>query len=325
MLKKTTIVILGFATSGLVTAGSMGPVCTPGDVTVPCEARLWDLGAEALYLRSIYGADKGYQLKFNPASFGVSSSINDVKNDWNWGYRLMGSFHYNTGNDVTVNWMHFSSTAQQNNILAPLPGAFTLFLPAYFDSNNRLDQVNIVIGQHIDLGMSDKMRLYGGLQYANIQSMAQTYITDFIVEELAGSPINIFNNTDYKGIGPTIGIDYSYDLMNGLSLTANGSGSILYGTTRYHEGYVLTDFNVIEAQVYARKNTIVPSLEAKLGMNYAYNFPQATVNINAGYQVVNYFNPLSTQTFQITTNPRIASVNYGLFGPYFGMKFVGNA
>ncbi len=326
MLKKTTIAVLGLTLSNLATAGAMGPVCTPGSVTVPCEARLWDLGAEALYLKSIYGAAKGYQRKYNPTTGLQDSRLKDVKNDWNWGYRIIGSYHFNTGNDVTVNWMHFSSSGSQGNILAPfvVTGVGTLSLPAGMDSNNRLDQVNIVMGQHVDMSARDKMRLYGGMQYANIQSMAQTYLyANSIIASIA--PVSIFNNTDYKGFGPTLGIDYSYELFNGLSLTANGSGSLLYGTSRYHEGYVATRFNAIIAQPYARKKAIVPSLEAKLGLNYAYNFAQATVNIDAGYQAVNYFNALSTQVFQVPTNPQISSVNYGLFGPYFGMKIVGNA
>lgn len=341
MLKKTTIAVLGLALSNLATAGAMGPVCTPGNVTVPCEARLWDLGAEALYLRSVYGAAKGYQRQYTPATYNPLTSLTplstapfkDVKNDWNWGFRIVGSYHFGTGDDVTVNWMHFSSSSNQANLLAPFvistAGAIGAF-PAGMESNNRLDQVNIVMGQHVDVSPRDKMRLYGGMQYANIQSMAQSYLdSNFlrISPTLAAfAPISIFNNTDYKGFGPTLGIDYAYALFNGLSLTANGAGSLLYGTSRYHEGFVVTQLHGIATpQPYARKKAIVPSLEAKLGLNYAYNFGQTTVNIDAGYQAVNYFNVLSTQVFQVPTNPQISSANYGLFGPYFGMKLVGNA
>lgn len=343
MLKKTTIAVLGLALSNLATAGAMGPVCTPGSVTVPCEARLWELGAEALYLRPVYGAAKGYQRIYTPATYKPLASLTplsvsplkDVKTDWNWGFRLIGSYHFGTGDDVTVTWMHFSSTGKQANILAPTPIPIrSVAIPAKMEDNNRLDQVNIVMGQHVDVSPRDKMRLYGGMQYANIQSMTQTYLNSnflSVTPQLSSllltlAPISIFNNTDYKGFGPTLGIDYSYALFNGLSLTANGAGSLLYGTSRYHEGFVVTQLHgIAQLQPYARKKAIVPSLEAKLGLNYAYNFGQTTVNIDAGYQAVNYFNALSTQVFQVPTNPQISSANYGLFGPYFGMKLVGNA
>jgi hypothetical protein len=327
MLKKTTIAVLGLAASGLANAGTMGPTCVPGNITVPCEARKWELGADALYLRSMYGANKSYQIQYAP-QLPEGSRFKDVGNSWDWGYRLEGTYQFSTGNDVNVNWTHFHSNARLNNIIAfvPFAGVGTLEIPSYFENNEHFDQVNIVMGQHVDFSMRNHTRIYAGMQYANIQSMAQTYITNPVVVALVTSPLNIFNNTDYKGFGPSIGIDYSYDLYNGLSIVANGAGSLLYGTARYHEGIVVSDFDLIEAQVFARRKAIVPSLEAKLGLNYAYTFAQGiTVNIDAGYEAINYFNVLSAQQFQDITATNIASVNYGLFGPYFGMKLVGDA
>jgi hypothetical protein len=324
MLKKIIIVFLGFV-SGVAIAGVMGSVCVPGDVTVSCETRLWDLGADALYFRSIFGANKGYQWRLNPARE-LNPVLKDLSNDWNWGYRIVGSYHFNTGNDLTINWTHFSGTSQYRNILAPLVLQDRLVrFPSFFENNNRFDQANIVLGQHVQFSMRDKTRLYAGMQYANIQSMGQTYITNSVVELITnGSPINLFNNTSFQGIGPSIGIDYAYGLFNGFSLIANGAGSLVYGTARYHEGIVITNVHLIQAQVFARKKAIVPSLEAKLGINYAYNFRGILVNIDAGYQAINYFNALTTQPFQIISNAPTNSVHYGLFGPYFGMKLVGN-
>ena len=326
MLKKTTIAVLGLVASGYAAAGSMGPVCAPGNVTVPCEARAWELGAEALYMRPIYSAQKSLQFVPSLPVGTVSSEVADVRDKWSWGFRVMGSFYFNTGNDVTVNWTHLNSKADFNNMVAPLaiPTGSIAEVPADYVSRDQFDQANIVLGQHVDVSVRKKMRFFGGMQYANIQSNATNFLNYPLIPVLFGSTVSVFDNTDFKGIGPVAGIDYSYALFNGLSVTANGTGSLLVGTSRYHEGFVVDDLNAIYAQVYARKKSIVPSLEAKLGLSYAHDFWQGTVNIDAGYQVINYFNALATQEFQQPNAP-VHAVNYGLFGPYFGLKYVGNA
>ncbi|MFJ1268745.1 Lpg1974 family pore-forming outer membrane protein [Legionella lytica] len=326
MLKKTTIAVLGLLASGYAAAGTMGPVCTPGNVTVPCEARKWELGADALYMQPIYSAHKSLQLVPNGTTATVSSEVADVRDDWSWGFRVMGSFYFNTGNDITVNWTHLDSKADFNNIFAPLaiPSVGFVQVPANYESRDHFDQANIVLGQHVDVSARKQMRFFGGMQYANIQSNATNYLNAPLIPVLFGSTVSVFNNTDFKGIGPVAGIDYSYALFNGLSVTANGTGSILVGTSRYHEGFVVDNAHAILLDVYARNKAIVPSLEAKLGLNYAHAFWEGTLNIDAGYQALNYFNALAAQEFQSPTAP-VRTVNYGLFGPYFGLKYVGNA
>ncbi|HHF0523892.1 TPA: Lpg1974 family pore-forming outer membrane protein [Legionella anisa] len=320
MFKKATIAVLGLAAS-IATAGSMGPVCTPGNVTVPCATNLWDFGAQALYLRSVYGAEKAFQ-------FGTAPLNKELKNDWNWGYFLEGSYHFNTGNDITINWMHFSTSAGQTELFGSLtiPAANVPLIPAPFEfiNRNRIDQVNVVMGQHTDFSIRKKIRFYAGLQYANIQSTGDNYYITSIVPSLASNPFSKFDNTDYKGIGPVAGINYAYYITDSLSVTANGGGSILYGTNRYHAGFVFTPLHAIVEQISLRKNAIVPSLEAKLGVNYAHATPIGLANIQVGYQVVNYFHVLEEQILPNLFGP-VRAVDYGVYGPYFGLKLISNA
>lgn len=313
MLKKTSLAVLGLIASGVSLAGSMGPVCTPGNVTVPCIEKRWDLGVRALYLRSLYDADIAY-------SPNVFNGYTEIKNDWDWGVRLEGSYHFNTGNDISLNWTHYHGNAAQASLLGtvfvnPFPAVPASFS---FTGDNKFDQVNLEMGQLVNVSAVKKMRFYGGLQYASIQADATNYYN---------APFNILNlihNTDFKGVGPVAGIDYSYYLTNAFSVTANGSTSILYGTSRYSAGYVAVPLGLVTTSIYASKKSMVPSLEAKLGLNYAHHMGEGELNIEGGYQALNYFNALQGQRLNGFTNTLVNS-DYSLYGPYFGIKYIGAA
>ncbi|TAL64838.1 MAG: hypothetical protein EPN84_02615 [Legionella sp.] len=324
MLKKITLAVLSMATSSFALAGAMGPVCTPGHVTVPCVNQAWDLGVQALYLKPIYGATKGYQFT------AVNSPIaqyDQVPRDWDWGYRLEGSYHFNTGNDATLVWTHFKDTANGFGYGTYFIPVSPFFIPreTSIQYTNQFDQVNLVMGQHVDMSMNDKLRFYGGLQYAHLL----TNVTTTFFNSPIGSTFTSVNGllaTDYKGIGPVVGIDYSYYLSQAFSLTANGAGSILYGKSRINRGFVGLPSNVVYNSMYGDKWSMVPSIEAKLGLNYEYAMANGVLNLQGGYQVLDYIN--SMQTFGLvsltTLNGTIDETSYGLYGPYFGVKYVGN-
>jgi hypothetical protein len=323
MLNRKSIILLGLIGSNLGFAGTMGPVCAPGSVTVPCEAKMWDLGVQALYLQRVTTSGEAYRA-LPPSN---SNTVYDTYKSWDWGYRLEGSYHFNTGNDIDVNWTHFNDYLTRGDLIGTYPA--TGATPQRFSEINTsyYDQVNVVLGQHADFGLVKKMRFYGGLQYAAIELNKNNYFINSFT--IAGPTVvsgQQFDNTEFKGVGPVWGIDYSYDLNSTWSVTANGAASILLGHSKYNNGYLATPAGassfVIQA-VYGSKSLIVPSLEAKLGLNYAYTMPQGTLNVQGGYQAVNYFNALQAQFLQVVGGVR--SESYGLFGPYFGVTYVGAA
>ncbi|MGQ3889575.1 Lpg1974 family pore-forming outer membrane protein [Legionella sp. CNM-1927-20] len=325
MVKKLSLMILGLSVSGIAAAGMYStppvPTCVPGDVTVPCEASLWDLGVQALYLQPIYNGSRA----FLPAPEGLRA----VEPDFGWGYRVEGSYHFNTGNDITMNWLHYD--VDDDNLgtfngqyVQLLPGGSAVVLPATFSAfiTNKLEQVNLVVGQHVDFGLFKKVRFYAGAQYSDIQADALcTYnISPIFAAAIGGvrGPVN----SDFNGFGPTMGVDYSYVLPYGFSLTANTSGSILYGTARF-ESMNIYNNGLIPASIYGSRKQIVPSIEAKVGAAYAYPLAQGLLRIEGGYQAINYFNAL--QGPQLTAPTKLASSDFGLHGPYLGVKWLGSA
>jgi hypothetical protein len=324
MLKKTTLAVLGLSVSGLVSAGTMGPVCTPGNVTVPCEAKQWDLGVQALYMKVIQSTDRAYLHTVEPVN-----GYGELKNDWDWGYKLEGSYHFNTGNDIVLTWMHYKNDTTQagfSGFIPYSPLALPLATTFAAANENQIDQINLVMGQHADFGLVKNMRFYGGLQYANIRSDI-THLYNQSPAALIPSGItsvSLHDDSDFKGVGPVIGIDYSYDITNEFSLTANGAGSILYGSSRIFTGYVGAPVTAVLSSWYGSKKAMVPSLEAKLGANYAYAMAQGTLNIEGGYQVVNYFHALQTLGAEFPGTNVLSTSDFGLYGPYVGLKYVGN-
>lgn len=316
-LKKTAVAVLAFGSSA-VFAGTMGPVCVPGNVTVPCEATAWDFGAQALYLKPAYAGAFNHDTAFTTNGF---TQYQNNGPDWGWGFKIEGSYHYGTGNDVDLNWYHLSkatdSDVQDNFYFGTLSTPDSLAL----DTKPQWDAVNLEFGQHVDFSDYSKIRFHAGAQYARIKS------TDSIA--LVNSTTTATRNLSYNGFGPRVGTDMSLNWGNGISIYGDAAASVLVGTSHFsgHDGFAP---GVVEATggTYGGKNTaMVPELEAKLGATYTWAMAAGDMTIDAGYMWINYFNahsfPVSTGS-AITEYPAFTSTNFGLSGVYAGLKWVGN-
>ena len=309
-LKKIAITMAVFV-GGSAFAGTMGPVCMPGNVTVPCADAGWSLGVQALYLRPVYDSARTYV-----SSAGTLREMNDK---WGWGFELDGAYHFRTGNDLGFTWMHYDVDSNAGNFV----GAVPLFGTTTYAMKhaNKFDQVNMVFGQHVDFGLLKNARFYGGLQYVNIrseQSRAYQLTPAAALADLTG--ISARNDADFYGVGPVIGIDYSYDLSSGFSINANTAMSILAGPGRNETGFAFAPTGLVPTTTYLITKAIVPGVEAKLGLNYAYIMSEGVLNLSGGYQVVNYFGALPL----INAGGPVTSSDFGLYGPYLGLSWLGN-
>lgn len=314
-LKKTAVAVLALSSTG-VFAGTMGPVCSAVNVTVPCESTAWDFGARALYLEPAYSDGNFSYAAVN----NTTGQYQDFNQSWNWGFFIEGSYHFNTGNDANLNWYHINKSSTRNfsgdfdSLLLSVPEVETG--SAYLSP--KWDAVNLEFGQHVDFGENKNIRFHGGVQYARIANTVK----------LTGSNVNGTGvhqaKPTYNGFGARIGADMGYDWGNGLGVYANSAAALLAGTSKVSNSYVLSTGT--SAMNSASKTTVVPELEAKLGLKYGYAMAQGDLTLDVGWMWVNYFNV--NQSINSTAVPgvstQVVSGDFGLQGLYFGLNWLGN-
>lgn len=312
-IKKTALTLMILSGSSAF-AGTMGPVCTPGNVTVPCEAIGWDIAVDALYFQPSYTDGLGFlgstATNLPPPGLESLASIryNYYDPDYNWGFRIEGSYHFSTGNDLNVNWSHFDND-DVFNFLSDLD-----ISNGIQNDNIRLrrdvkwDAVNVELGQHVDFSAHKKIRFHGGLQYARIKTSDST----FAIAVLGGSATS-FRQNKFDGVGPRVGTDMLYQWDNGFGVFAKGAAAVLVGDS---DAYATTSFTTnpfTPTATGSKHNSVVPELEADIGAQYGFALGQGDLNLHAGWRWINYFN--------VQTNAA-SDANFSLQGPYVGLKWL---
>jgi len=322
-LKKTALAVLAFGSSAAF-AGTMGPVCTPGNVTVPCESTAWNIGIQALYLKPSYTGG----LDWVGASSNSSASyltLVDNDPDWAWGFKLEGSYHFSTGNDLNLNWYHLGSKTTSTRLVNEFD--FPLF-DVIFRSNElyslspRWDAVNLEFGQHSDFGEFKNIRFHAGVQYARIKTETWRAGFDQITEDGVLDPLQthrIATTSTFNGFGPRAGLDMSYDWGNGLAMYGNAAGALLIGTSKF-SNYFTSNFGPLSHYTSGSRTTLVPELEGKLGLTYSWPMAQGDLTLDGGYMWVNYFDAQMFTPFPAAVP---TESNFAVNGPFLGLKWVG--
>ncbi len=322
MINRVVLLLSVFFVSSSVWAGTMGalpPICNKLNVLQPCATNQWLIEAQSLYLKSLYSDN----FAFSPASAG---GLNNSNTDSNWGYRLTAGYRTNKGNDITVSWFDYSN----KNRTAPLTGSYTqltgtgaLVVTAPYSQllANKLSQLNVDFNQKIIF--SDKVRadISTGLQYSKLRVDHTDYFNIPPVYFATTQGVSSDTSNDYSGVGPRFAMSYSYRIIPSLQIVAGASTSLLYGSSRYNMS-TLYGNGLIASSIFGSKKNLVPEFEAKLGANYSHPLPQGTVNIEGGYNLMQYWGAIQA----VLSGPmQLAEANFGLSGPYISMKWIGNA
>lgn len=309
-LKSTALMLLALVTSTSF-AGTMGPVCVEGNVTIPCERAAWDFGAQALYLKPTFSSD------FLFASFTSTSNATQWKNivpNWGWGFKLNGSYYFNTGNDINLSWYHLDHTT---NLGAVLNDANAVTVPSFLLSgglSTKWDSVNAELAQNVHFGETKNVRFHGGAQYAQFSENFNTTAAGF-------GPETIYMK--YSGFGPRVGADLNYGWGHGFGIYANAASALLVGNNKFNT----SSSGVIDSAGFSSHSSstvLVPQLEGKLGATYTYVMTRGDLSLDVGYMWLDYINSLSFLTSATGTGGTLSTqTDFSLSGPYVGLKWIG--
>ena len=324
------IILLAFICK-LSLAGEMSShkakTCNNDTISLPCAHNSWGFGAKLLYLQPAFSevtGERSYSL-----SNGAKASVGQGS-VWDWGGMFEGSYHFNSGNDMNINWNHIgssntSSRSSDGTFLATQLGLSNttgnvLISSTSLSVSPTWDAFNIEFGQLIDYGKNRTIRVHAGIDYSRIDLNTTLNINALNIPTGGGNDISLdrvySSRISYNGLGPRVGADMSYAWGDGLGIYATGATSLLMGSGKYS-----SYDNVSFVTVSGANTIVVPTLEAKLGITYSFNLVGA-MTLDTGWMWVNYFNPLSVVNPGITNAP--GSNNFGLAGPYLGFKWLGD-
>lgn len=346
-LKKTAVAVLALGSSA-VFAGSMGPVCAPGNVTIPCEKTMWNVGGQALYLQPVYQTE-GIAPSLVGGGANQTTGIYNAPEysaNWGWGFMIEGSYHYGMGNDVNINWYHVNNATQ---VAGTLEGTSTFLKntanvtaePENISIHPEWDAVNVEFGQHVDFGDMKSIRLHGGVEYARVatgfNALARYSPAPLNAAGINSPDVYETASSTFNGFGPRGGIDMNYDLGNGFSAYGNGAGGILVGSGGFNQTFTGGSTPGVIGSYNFSQTTLVPELEAKLGLKYNYNLaamgfvPQGDLVLDVGWMWVNYFNAVQTGNNYSGTAPSFEPIrglasqgSFGEQGLNFGLKWIGS-
>ncbi|KTD17055.1 Lpg1974 family pore-forming outer membrane protein [Legionella jordanis] len=297
------------------------PVCISDSLTVPCPNPQWDVGISALYL-------KPYSPLLQPYVF-YPREYKAIKSEQDWGFLLEGSYHFNTGNDININWLHFDTDYSDSRFRVfedvDIP---TTFRRTDLVFDNHFNAVNVEFAQTSSIGRHSDFRYFAGLQYVYADVLRTVH--DY---ERTGDPGPLFEfrgttlDSSYQGVGPRLGIDMTRKLPASFSLFAKGAAALLVGKGKAKlSGELLSSLQTQFLTTANQRYRMVPELEASLGASYDFNLFNGQMSLMAGWLVQHYIDIFMLVPGEtINTENKLSSHPYTLSGPFIKGKWLANA
>ena len=337
MKTKMTLALAMIGISSVALAGAPGnnmviPTGTP--VIAPDSTGIWSFGLEALYMQSNTNFQyAGVNERVNNSGF-TEIDNQSVTNDWNWGGEVDVSYMFpGSSRDISGSYTYLNQDGSDNvfgpaNILG-LEGVGGLGSGTTNEAEANVDQTvnaaTLTFGQLLTVGNRVSLHPFGGLQFADIDTTnTVTYETENQVTGIDTQDARYKGESEFEGIGPRAGIDAAVHLGNNFSVVGTFAGALLVGNMDSEFKFAGTGSGSAIPTEYDNDSytAVVPELDAKLGLDYMYAFnPNTSMNIQVGYEVVNYFNAENNDSFDsVAVNSVNNASDFNYNGPYLRLQ-----
>lgn len=326
------------------------------EVTIPNLPSGYEFTASILYLKP--GADNlGWAVvtDFLPVTT-PTWHVQTMKPGYEFGFNLGTRYIFpNSGTDVQLNWSHLNTHDTSNVAVDPSTRPTRQWISPFSQTgtapeggevtgiaslkvaNAKLsfnyDVVNLDVGKFIDFGSNMRTRFFSGLSGVRIKEKLRSTFQGLPL------PILSFDNTSsYTGIGPRLGFNNSYNVYSHFSLVCQLAGAVFAGNMQPAEykfkgssaALTAVGISVNNEEIGSSNVTqLVPSLDAKIGVNYNLDFSSnSSLTFELGYMGAVYINPLSS--YETNTNVlaldsgslssstiKHTQSNFSVGGPYF--------
>ncbi len=311
-------------------AGAMGSICEGQDLTLPCEATSWGLEVHALYLQA---SEEGMrplqniQTSNGRLPYGVATK-------WQWGFQVGGALEWGSGSDFVWNWYNYRNSKNQSDLAAPIYlGTIVTHsknFDAFSDNFNQVridslsfsksiqwDQVNLEVGQTIDVNPVIHLRPHAGLQVTRI---ANYLVTNILGSSLEQGTFQYGQNwtSSFSGAGPRLGADFNFTHENGWGFYAQGAAGLMAGAGKSN----LTHIDQVAqwTNIYSTSSLpVVASFDAKLGSQLKFDVAQGILDVEVAWMWNAYSHAISVyEPLQISYKS-----DFSIQGVFFGLKWLG--
>lgn len=322
------MVLFGFLGLGSsVFAGAMGEVCEGQDVRLACVMTSWGLEVHALYLQpGENGIESTQVIQTNSGRL-----TEGVKAKWQWGFQVGGTLEWGTSTDLVWNWYNYrnannlsslNSPAYLGTIIQALNKDMQTVHQLQIDSlqsnkSVQWDQVNLEMGQNIDLSSSIHFRPHADFQIARIANFTTRTIVGSTLER--GSFVYGQNwSSSYTGVGARLGSELAFIDESGFGFYAQAASGLLAGPSKSH--FYHQDPNLQAANILNTSDLpVVAHFDAQLGTRLQFEIAQGLCSFELAWLWNAYTQAITI--YETYDMPR--RTDFSIQGLYFGLKWLG--